>query len=118
MRSIADNINLKETIKVVPLVEVQNKLKEAYGIASEEFLKTSDEWDKPQNEEDANDTLLRMGAAVGIMELSENLSKWLDGKVVKNNNDNKKNLKVEHPADASIEEIAELICKALIGDKE
>lgn len=77
------NANLKESIKVVPLKVVQDKLQFAYKLADEAYKEASDEWDKPQSDEDANDTLLRMGAAIGMMTFTEELSKFLDRNVVK-----------------------------------
>lgn len=56
---------------------IQNELANEYKIAEKNLERANDEWKKPQDEQEANSTLLRAGIATGVMRITEKLSKLI-----------------------------------------
>lgn len=81
----------KETIKA--LGSVQELLKNMYQTSEKKLEQHKDEWKHPQDEDDANRTLVGYGFAKGAMEATTHVSKFIndlvDAQVVKEQKQNK-----------------------------
>lgn len=76
---------LKKSIKVFPVNDLQELLKDKYDFALKVGAIAHDEWQKPQDEEDANDTLIKMGISYGIKSVCVEISKFLNENTISNN---------------------------------